>query len=306
MPTVSVIIPTYNSEKFLRRTVDSVLNQTFQDFELILVDDHSSDRTVSIIRDYQNNNAKIKGVFSDQNHGGPAQPKNIGIQAASGQYIAFLDHDDEWLPNKLAQQVEALNSLPAEFAMVACNIIIKNLETSREKKYDIYSKNSAGTQANLAAGNFIFTTSCILVRKKILEQVGGFDATLKFADDWDLWLRIITHSKLAVANDYLIIYYIHSGNRMQSVNPKLEAAELTQILEKHRELFKKFRAEDRILTRIGSIYCVLGKIALGRSFYRQAINNNFYNYRPYLYLLLSFLGPRLFSKLYYLRKNFNQ
>ena len=102
MILVSVIIPTYNRAKLLKRAIESVLNQTFQDFELIVVDDGSTDDTKEIVKSF--NNQKIIYIYQE-NFGGAALPKNVGIKMAQGKYIAILDSDDEWLPEKLQKQV---------------------------------------------------------------------------------------------------------------------------------------------------------------------------------------------------------
>ncbi|HKK53946.1 MAG TPA: glycosyltransferase family A protein [Patescibacteria group bacterium] len=99
-PKISVIIPTYNRANFLPRAIKSVLNQTFKDFELIIVDDGSTDNTKEVINNYLKNDDRIKYIYQ-QNSGGPPKPKNTGIKIAKGEYIAFLDSDDEWFKDKL-------------------------------------------------------------------------------------------------------------------------------------------------------------------------------------------------------------
>ena len=116
-PTVSVIIPTYNRAKLLPRAIKSVLNQTFKDFEVIIVDDGSTDNTEEVINEFQKHNKRIKYIRHEKNKGAAAA-RNTGIKIAQGEYIAFQDSDDEWLPNKLEKQMEIFESAPAEIGVV--------------------------------------------------------------------------------------------------------------------------------------------------------------------------------------------
>jgi teichuronic acid biosynthesis glycosyltransferase TuaG len=121
MPKISIIIPCYNSEQFIDRTIKSVLCQTFSDWELLLIDDHSTDKTKDILEKYAKNDTRIKILQTKENSGGPALPKNIGIENAKGEYIAFLDHDDEWLPEKLEKQLAVFeNSKDEKLGLVSC------------------------------------------------------------------------------------------------------------------------------------------------------------------------------------------
>ncbi len=104
-PKLSVIIPTYNGEKFIGRAIESVLNQTFKNFELIIVDDGSTDNTKEIVMEYQKKDERIKYLW-EENSGGPAKPYNLALKQCGGEYIAFLDHDDMWLPEKLEKQID--------------------------------------------------------------------------------------------------------------------------------------------------------------------------------------------------------
>ena len=135
-PKVSIVIPTYNSEKFIDRTIKSVLNQTFQNFELIIVDDCSVDNTRKMIREFQKQDDRIKLIALEKNSGAPAHPKNVGIKNAKGEYIAFLDHDDEWLPKKLERQIE-LFIKNEKLGFVSCNAFIVDERQNKKLEYRI-------------------------------------------------------------------------------------------------------------------------------------------------------------------------
>ena len=116
-PTVSIIIPTYNRAHLIDRSIQSVLNQTYQDFELIVVDDGSTDNTEDIIRQFQEKDKRIKYIKHDKNKGGSAA-RNTGIKNSRGEYIAFQDSDDEWFPEKLEKQIEIIECTDPKVGIV--------------------------------------------------------------------------------------------------------------------------------------------------------------------------------------------
>jgi len=133
MMKVSVIIPTYNREQLLKRAIQSVLNQTFRDFEIIVVDDGSTDNTKEIIDSFTSD--KIKYIY-ESNSGGAARPKNTGIKNAQGKYIAVLDSDDEWLPQKLEKQIELLEIFQdPKLGAVGCDVFV--FENGYKTEYKI-------------------------------------------------------------------------------------------------------------------------------------------------------------------------
>jgi teichuronic acid biosynthesis glycosyltransferase TuaG len=107
-PLVSIIIPVYNAEKYIEQTIRSIFSQTYENYEILIVDDCSTDKSISIIKDLMKQNNRIKLLESEMNFGGPAKPRNIGLENAKGDYIAFLDADDVWLPGKLEKQLSIL------------------------------------------------------------------------------------------------------------------------------------------------------------------------------------------------------
>lgn len=109
-PLVSVILPLFNGEKYIEKTISSVTNQTHNNLELIVVDDCSEDNSISIVQNMMKNDARIRLVELEENFGGPAKPRNVGMQASKGDYIAFLDHDDIWRPEKLEVQISAFSN----------------------------------------------------------------------------------------------------------------------------------------------------------------------------------------------------
>ena len=140
-PLVSVVIPTWNRAGLIVRAINSVLSQTYSNWELIIVDDGSTDNTDEVVKKFQENDTRIRFIKHEKNSGGNSVPKNIGIKNAAGEYIAFLDSDDEYLPEKMEKQINLFNKSEIKnLGFVGCNNFRINGETSLEtftKNYSI-------------------------------------------------------------------------------------------------------------------------------------------------------------------------
>lgn len=161
VPTVSIIIPTYNRAHLIERAIESVLHQTYQDFELIIIDDGSTDNTDDIINKFQKKDDRIIYLKHDRNKGGSAA-RNTGIKASRGEYIAFLDSDDEWLPEKLEKQMDFFES--NNYGFIYCNMIIEDKIDNTKKNLKINIKDDIFIDL-LKIGSGI-CTSALLVKKK--------------------------------------------------------------------------------------------------------------------------------------------
>lgn len=187
MPKVSVIIPTYNCAHYLGNAIESVLRQTFTDYEVIIVDDGSTDNTREVVERFiAQHPSRIRYIY--QPHQERSMARNRGIQAASGEYIAFLDADDEWLPQKLERQVPILDE-NRKVGLVCSNVVLMDKEgrdfgcpPSRE------TPNGFVLQ-ELLCGNFIWCLT-VLCRRQCFEECGWFDTATIPAEDWDMWVRI--------------------------------------------------------------------------------------------------------------------
>lgn len=233
MPKVSIIIPTYNSRFFIRRTVRSVMNQTFSDWELILVDDCSTDDTRDILEDLASKDDRIRFYKTESNSGAPALPKNIGLQKSKGEYIAFLDHDDEWLPSKLKEQLEIIQYSRDNIAMVSCYLNLKNWHTNKiESVHNKFPKKNK--LQNLYQRNFFVTSSGMVVKRSVFEDVGLFDSRFKVSDDWDMWLRIMRAGyDFEICPLYLVNYFIHQSNLSSTSNIDSQFEEFKLLQEKY-------------------------------------------------------------------------
>ena len=185
-PTVSVVIPTYNREQLIGRSIKSVLSQTYQDFEIIIVDDGSTDNTEEVVSSF--NDERIRCVRHGTNKG-EAAARNTGIKVARGEYIASQDSDDEWLPGKLAKQIELFENTLSKVGVVYTGFWkIEN----NEKTYIPFSwvnQREGDIHKELLKGNFIGSPAT-LVRKECFKKAGMFDEKLSHLVDWEMWLRI--------------------------------------------------------------------------------------------------------------------
>ena len=183
MTEVSVIIPTYNRAKKVCHAVSSVLDQTFTDFEIIVIDDASTDDTNERLRQYSN---RIKVISHSENKGVSAA-RNSGINNAKGKYIALLDSDDYWLPEKLRIQIDFFNDNPDALICQARELWIrKGKRVNPAKKHLKPSGNIFIPSLKLC----LVSPSAVMFRKSILDEVGMFDEEFPVCEDYDLWLRI--------------------------------------------------------------------------------------------------------------------
>ncbi len=224
MPLISVVLPVYNGEKTIKETIKSVLNQTFLDFELIIINDGSTDSTLKIVSGLQDHRIK---VFSYPN-AGPNPTRNRGIYQACGEYIAFIDADDLWTPDKLESQFRALQeNSQASIAYSWTDYIDESGQFLHQGSYmtvngDVYAK--------LLLIDFIASGSNPLIRRQALTEVGGFDESLTHGEDWDMWLRLAKHHHF-VAVSFPQVLYRKSPNSQSCNISKMEAGGL-QVIER--------------------------------------------------------------------------
>ena len=194
---VSIIIPTYNRGWTIKEAVDSVLAQDFIDFELIVVDDGSTDNTSEILHSYREDITVLR-----QNNKGVSAARNRGLSEASGRFIAFLDSDDLWLPQKLSRQVDFFNSNPDALICQTEEIWIRNNVRVNPKKRH---KKPSGMIFEPSLALCLVSPSAVMIRRSLFEKIGGFDETLPACEDYDLWLRISCRHPVFLIDTPLII-----------------------------------------------------------------------------------------------------
>jgi glycosyltransferase involved in cell wall biosynthesis len=206
-PSISVVITAYNSAAFLNDAVDSVLRQTLQPSEIVVIDDGSIDDTAMIAQSYAN--VGLRHIRQDNQGEGAA--RNRGILETSGEWIAFLDADDIWLDDKIQRQVEFAQSHPGTDMVSGHKIWWDVDENSRQLVK--YGQVPAGNlYRELTVHNLVGGPSLMLIRRVMFEKAGVFRTDLRFGADWEMWLRIAKHTTIGFVDSPLIIYRWHKSN----------------------------------------------------------------------------------------------
>jgi glycosyltransferase involved in cell wall biosynthesis len=291
MPAVSVIIPTYNRAEFLRLAITSVLNQTFQDFEIIVVDDTSEDHTHEVVSDFSDK--RIKYIRHEVNKR-VAAARNTGVLNSSGDYIAFLDDDDEWLPRKLQMQVALLEDGPSTLGGVYTGFTQIDRSTGQilqqivhNRRGDIYN--------DLLKSNFIGPASTILLRRECFDRVGLFDESIEFGEEYDLLIRVSKEFHFECVPECLVTYWFHENKLSTNVGVMIRGLEAQ--IRKYGESFSLHRKyfSDRYRS-LAVLYCYAGNIGKTRESYSKAIKMYPITIRVYFYFCLTYLGERNFKK----------
>lgn len=199
MPTVSIIIPTYNRLPLLKEAIDSVLKQGFADFELIVVDDGSTDGTAEYV---VNKVDDSRVVYLYENHGGVAKARNCGIHKAQAPWIAFLDSDDLWQPEKLERQLQYLNQNPDQQVCQTEEVWIRRgVRVNSRKKHQKYS----GWIFEKCIPLCIVSPSAVIIHREVFSRCGLFDESFPACEDYDLWLRVALDYPITTLPDSLVI-----------------------------------------------------------------------------------------------------
>jgi glycosyltransferase involved in cell wall biosynthesis len=212
---VAVVIPCYNAASSLARALDSVLAQTYTDFRLCMIDDGSTDDTPNILKRYSG-----YGIPIHQEHAGQAAARNRCIRISSSPYIAFLDADDYWRPEKLERQIEVLKQNPS-VGLVCSDCATLKGGTAAGSFFESTNVPQTGKLfQRLARGCFIFTPT-VLVRRKCLEEIGLFNESLVTSEDFNLWLRIAARWEIAVVPEVLAVREICPTGLSLSTKPEI-------------------------------------------------------------------------------------
>ena len=239
-PNISVIIPTYNRANLIRNTIQGVIDQTYTDWELLIVDDGSTDNTRDIVNQFMSKDSRIK-YFYEEASGGPSAPRNLGINNALGKYVAFLDSDDLWFPTKLKKQLDIFEkSNNPKLGIVACYLYVKDYKTGEIiSKHDKYYRGDVIKELMNFDFN-VFTSSCIMTKLSILKEVGPFDTDLNLSEDFDLWLRISDSGyEFDYVPEYLFNYVKHDSNIFYSNNNVNKQKESLLFMNKVHDLYLK-------------------------------------------------------------------
>lgn len=241
--TVSIIIPAYNASKTILSTLNSVKSQTYQDFEIIIVDDGSTDNTVSIIEKFSIENSYLNLTLIKKKNEGVSKARNVALKCAKGNLIAFLDSDDEWLPIKLERQVHFFRNDDSIDLIGTC----RNDEIQKDSFFNTNRSIREITFKQLLY-KMHFITPTVIFRENILDDIGFFNEKKKYCEDADYFLRICFKRKCALLNESLVITgggKAHFGESGLSSNLiEMEKGELKNItdifLRKQINIFEYF------------------------------------------------------------------
>ncbi len=214
MSKFSVVIPLYNKEEFIKNSLNSVLTQTFQDFEIIIIDDCSTDRSLSIVKQFTDK--RIKVIEHSKNKGLSAS-RNTGIKTANAEYIAFIDADDLWKPGFLEKIEFLIKSYPqASLFATKYDVLLKNNKTL-EHQFQINGFTNHGIVPNFFENNLnqsIFYPSCLCVHKKVFESIGLYNESINYSEDVDFNIRSQANFKFAYSDEALVTYLRVSENQI--------------------------------------------------------------------------------------------
>jgi len=275
-PTVSIGIPTYNNPVMLRQAIMSVLQQTYQDFEIIVVDDGSTDDTEEVVRGF--NDDRIRYIRHDENRGAAAA-RNTGIKAALGEYIAFQDSDDEWLPEKLEKQIRVLENVPAEVGVVYSDVW--RIRGNRRKYW-----------RSPVMGIGIQTA---VIKRQCFDKAGVFDERFLRLIDADFLIGLSRYYCFHRIDEPLVNYYVTPGSI--GTNNKTLIRAIGLILEKHAghiDKPKKLLASYQY--QIGNILCQVGDLDRGKDYLFKALKSYPSNIRYLAATFVSMFGQSVYVR----------
>ncbi len=305
---VSVIIPTYNRSELLKKAVASLKNQSHQNFEIIIIDDFSTDDTAAVVKEMEDD--RIIYLKHDTNKGG-SEARNTGIKRATGDFIGFLDSDDQWLPRKLEKQLRQFEGQP-DVGVVYTGVQVVNENNQPTRK--IVPEYRGDILPKLFESNCIDTTSSVLVRKEVLDQVQGFDAALPSCQDWDLYIRLAQVTKFDFVKENMVLFYHHSGERI-TTNKKSVLTGHLSIFEKYKALAQKQRKATfhrfvltiwKVVFRTGIIGQSKETIRLSRKVLAEGFRDDQLSVKFLFYYLTTFLHMKILFYLYAQSKKNNR
>jgi len=276
---VSVIIPTHNRSLLLQRAIYSVLNQTYSELECIVVDDGSNDETQEVINSFEDNRLKY---FQYEEKKGASAARNIGIRNAQGELIAFLDDDDEWLSTKLEKQVPHLQGLPEKFGLVYCWMDYYDANNKLIHEYHPVLKGYVFPQ--VLDAQRLGGCPTLLVKRSVIDEVGGFDESLPRGNDGDFIRRVCRKFKVEFIPEVLVRVNVGHGNQRIGSNNKESIknaikGEKIKFSKFHKELNALPEQKSNIYTHIGNHYAALRHFKSAFRYYLKAIIASPKNYK---------------------------
>jgi len=294
-PLVSVIIPVYNRQNIVKRAISSAIQQSYDNLEIVVVDDASTDNTVRQIKKRFSDEVKL---FEKSRNTGVAHARNIGINNSKGKYVAFLDSDDEWYSNKVEVQVNNLNHAGDNVALVDSdwNTVLPSGKVVTKKK-------GAPTLQKVLSFNRVCSPPTVLARRSILIAVGMFDESLSSAEDADLWVRILKEYEIIHTSQALTcVHREHSSHLGGNVADFVTGH--CSMVKKHSRIYEcrpSHVLSDAYL-HIGRRVVGLGRKQIGKKFISRSIKTDPFNLSSYMWLLYTYASPAMRGHLRYMYK----
>ena len=270
-PRVSVVIPVYNSEDYVAEAIEGVLNQTYQDYEVIVVDDGSTDGSAAVVRSFGD---AVRYIF--QPNAGVSAATNRGVSLSNGEFIAFLDNDDIWLPEKLERQVAYLDTQPS-CGFVNCDMQYIS-ETGDKLDRFLRGYNTRDPYVRLFQKGYVIMCSAVLIRRGVFERTGGFNEAFVAAGLQDMeWMsRVVDCAEVGHLSETLVLYRDH-GPRIPRDRARLnEEVYLNTLWERygHDPRTRRFLLGERVafLSNLGQYEIRMGHLPAGRQYLQKALS----------------------------------
>ena len=297
---VSIIIPVCNGEKFMKQTLESVYAQSYKNFEVVCVDDGSTDGSSEIIKRFD-----PRVIYQFQVNKGQSAARNAGIHLSHGDLIAFLDADDIWFPEKLKLQVNYFLDHP-EVSMIHSNMSIGTNDSIITPALPIIKRHIGFSIFDeLYLGNFITTASAVVLRSECLKVTGLFDENFRNAEDYDLWLRVAANFKVGYQDVVMGIYRVHGDNLSRdSIGMNIAVLNVLGKIEKlypqHVSQIPKEKIDSRYLKlnySVGYEYFCKYDLVNARSYFLNALKFKKTSLPIYIYILSTFLNAKMIDRI---------
>lgn len=284
MTVVSVVIPTYNRAEALSRSIDSALAQTFENFEIIIVDDSSTDETPAVVESYDDDRIKYQRL--DRNRGANVS-RNRGIEIAEGDLLSFLDSDDELHPEHLERVVERFRESPDR-----CAGVYTSFERVKDGLIDVSIASEGEITANdIQKGNVVGTLSCTTFEAEVFDEIGNFDEELPSAQDLDFYIRVLESRSMVGIEDILVTKHKLEDSISNDLERKREG--FKQILEKHGDVLSaEYKSKQHRVE--GQLYAVEGELTRARDQFQKAVRLYPKSPLAYYFYLTSLFGSHAF------------
>ena len=297
MPKVSVIVPTFNSARYIQDALASVLAQGYQDLEIIVVDDASTDNTAEVVTGL--NSRKISYIRLPENHGGPSKARNIGIENSRGELIVLFDSDDLMLPGRIEYAVSAMDEHPevgmvcsdaVKFDAIKGNYVYNHLNSGHYGRFRALETRCVSSNLSIIGKqqaykclfyeNYVQTSSAT-IRKKVFDDIGNFDESLPNAEDLDMWFRILHRYDLGFVDAVCIRYRVRADS-ITTRSAHTLGINLVRVLRHRIELHPEDEVCEQAHTLIAGIYADIGysyrcenQMKLAREHYLMSLREKF-------------------------------